>query len=104
MTYAHSNSASYFLIKTNIRGKGRKGRGEGKERGKLLPCAQLGRVEIESHMTVLLWGGTDWAVSKDEDEENIDDFCHVFSLALYTFHCEALILSIVSTYNAISAD
>lgn len=62
-------------------------------------------------MTVLLWGAGGWvgglsstAGGKDEDDKDNDDFCYVFSLAQYTFHCEPLILPVLSTYGAISTD
>lgn len=44
------------------------------------------------------------AGGKGKYDEDNDDFCHVFSLALYTFHCDPLTLPIVSTYTAISTD
>jgi len=91
------------------RERGKKEREKG--RRKILPCAQPGGVETESRMTVHLWGGGGWVGGlastvggKVDDDKDNDDFCNVFSLALYTFHCEPVILPIVSTYGAINSD
>lgn len=44
------------------------------------------------------------AGGKDEDDKIPDDFCHVFFPVLHTFHCEPLLVAVVSTSGAVSSE